>query len=100
DGVQQLCFGLKRILEGLRGKVVEIGLDATYNTNSKNLELYFIMGEHDNAGFPLTYCLLTTETAVGIGKRKKALEAWAKVLRDRYGIYPVFIHLDKDMAEI
>ncbi len=29
DGVQQLCFGMKRILEGLRGKIVEIGIDAT-----------------------------------------------------------------------
>ena len=28
-GVEQLCFGLKRVLNGLRGKIVEIGLDAT-----------------------------------------------------------------------
>ncbi|KAJ7577132.1 hypothetical protein C8J56DRAFT_1007246 [Mycena floridula] len=82
EGIEQLCFGLKRVLEGLRGK------------------LYSIMGEHDNAGFPLTYCLLTTAQAVGIGKRKRALEAWAKVLRDKYGINPKFVHLDKDMAEI
>ncbi|KAJ7577209.1 hypothetical protein C8J56DRAFT_899293 [Mycena floridula] len=47
EGIEQLCFGLKRVLEGLRGKVVEIGLDAT-------------------------------SQAVGIGKRKRALEAWAK----------------------
>ena len=30
------------------------------NTNSKNLELYSIMAEHDNAGFPVSYCLLST----------------------------------------
>ncbi|KAF9021704.1 hypothetical protein BDZ89DRAFT_1163620 [Hymenopellis radicata] len=100
DGVEQICFGMKRILHSLRGKVVEIGMDATYNTNKGHLELYSIMGEHDNAGFPLAYCLLTTATAVEQGKRTSALEAWATILRDRYGIIPQFVHLDKDMAEI
>ena len=30
-GVQQLCFALKRVLLGLKDKVVEIGMDATCN---------------------------------------------------------------------
>lgn len=72
----------------------------TDNTNLKRLELYSIMGEHDNAGFPLSYCLLSTATAVEIGKRTKALTAWADCLRDTYGVIPVFAHVDKDMAEI
>ena len=29
EGVEQLAWGMKRILEKLRGKVVEIGIDAT-----------------------------------------------------------------------
>ena len=29
EGVEQLCWGMKRIAEPLRGQVVEIGLDAT-----------------------------------------------------------------------
>lgn len=29
DGVEQLAWGMKKILKGLRGKVVEIGIDAT-----------------------------------------------------------------------
>ena len=58
------------------------------------------MGEYDNAGFPLTYCLLSTATAIDLGKRKKAIAAWSTCLRDTYGINPVFIHSDKDMAEI
>jgi hypothetical protein len=58
------------------------------------------MAEHDNAGFPLTYCLLTTATAIDQGKRTKALMAWARCLRDQYKIAPVFAHVDKDMAEI
>jgi len=29
DGVEQLCWGQKRILASLKGKVVEIGMDAT-----------------------------------------------------------------------
>jgi hypothetical protein len=70
------------------------------NTNSKNLELYSIMGEYDNAGFPLSYCLLSTATAIEPGKRKKALIEWAKCMCDTYSIMPRFTHTDKDMAEI
>lgn len=58
------------------------------------------MTEHDGAGFPLSYCLLNSATSISPGKRKKTLTAWANMLRDRYRIYPVFIHFDKDMAEI
>lgn len=58
------------------------------------------MAEHDNAGFPLTYCLLTTASAVEPGKRTSALEAWARELKTRYSVDPKFILLDKDMAEI
>lgn len=47
------------------------------NTNSKDLELYSIMAEHDNAGFPMTYCLLLTATAIDLGKWKLAIAAWA-----------------------
>lgn len=70
------------------------------NTNSKHLELYSIMGEYDNAGFLMTYCLLSTATAIDLGKRKLAIAAWARCLRDKYGVKPVFIHTDKDMGEI
>ena len=117
EGVEQLAWGMKKILEGLRGQVVEIGIDATCecpkldkrlirteihadSTNSKNLELYSVMAEHDNAGFPLSYCLLSTATALHIHKRRNALNAWAKHLREKYGVIPKFAHTDKDMAEI
>jgi hypothetical protein len=116
DGLQQLCWGMKKILTELKGKVVEIAVDATCklpfhclahlltccqdNTNQKHLELYSILGEYDNSGFPPAYCLLSTAESLEIGKRTKALTAWATALRDKYGIYPVFVHVDKDMAEI
>ena len=29
DGVQQLCWGMKKIASRLKGKIVEIGIDAT-----------------------------------------------------------------------
>jgi hypothetical protein len=58
------------------------------------------MAEYDNSGFPLTYCLLSTATAIDHQKRIKALAAWTKCLRDKYGINPIFAHVDKDMAEI
>ncbi|KAI5985311.1 hypothetical protein F5J12DRAFT_787415 [Pisolithus orientalis] len=54
DGVEQICWGMKKISGMLEGKAVEIALDATYNTNAKHLELYSVLAEYDNAGFPLT----------------------------------------------
>ncbi|EGO20838.1 hypothetical protein SERLADRAFT_417908 [Serpula lacrymans var. lacrymans S7.9] len=70
------------------------------NTNSKNLKLYSVLGEYDNAGFPLSYCVLSTASALDIGKRKVALTAWVKCLHDTYGVVPIFTHVNKDMAEI
>jgi hypothetical protein len=58
------------------------------------------MAEHDNSGLPLSYCVLSTASSIENGKRTKALTAWAKCLRDMYGVAPVFAHVDKDMAEI
>jgi hypothetical protein len=70
------------------------------NTNSKHLELYSVLGEFDNAGFPLSYCLLSTAMSIEIGKHTIALRKWALCLRDKYGVVPAFVHVDKDMAEI
>ena len=68
--------------------------------NSRHLELYSVMAEHDNTGFPLSYCLLSTVTTIDLGKQTKALTAWAKCLKDKYGVNPKFVHVDKDMVEI
>ncbi|KAJ7307825.1 hypothetical protein DFH08DRAFT_975430 [Mycena albidolilacea] len=100
EGVEMICWGMKQISTLLKGKVVEIGVDATYNTNSKHLELYSLMGEQDGAGFPLSYLLLSTASSIDQGKRTQALTAWAKCVRDAYGIIAEFAHADKDMAEI
>ena len=70
------------------------------NTNSHHLELYTILGEYDNAGFPLSYCLLTTVTSVEVGKHTRVLQAWAAILCNKYGMVPGFVQTDKDMAEI
>src|SRR6266404_287954 len=72
----------------------------TVNMNSKHLELYTILREYDNTGFPLSYCLLTTATTLENGARTWALEAWATNLCDNYSVNPRFVHTDKDMAEI
>ncbi|KAJ7787334.1 hypothetical protein B0H14DRAFT_3580477 [Mycena olivaceomarginata] len=100
EGVEMLCWGMKKIATPLKGKIVEVGVDATYNTNSKHLELYSIMSEQDGAGFPLSYLLLSTASSIDQGKRTKALTVWAKCVRDEYGVEPRFAHVDKDMAEI
>jgi hypothetical protein len=73
----------------------------TDGTNDRHLELYSIIAEHDNAGFPLSYCLLSTTASLEIKKKcTKALMAWTAQLRDHYDLRPSFVHTDKDMAEI
>ena len=117
EGVEQIAWVMKKVLLPLSGKIVEIGIDATCewqpssirnealtrqidNTNSRHLELYSVIGEYDNVGFPLSYCLLTTASSVDDGKRTRALEAWVTLLRSKHGVVPRFVHIDKDMAEI
>lgn len=58
------------------------------------------MAEHDNAGYPLSYCLLSTASSMDVKKRTRALGAWTQMLRDKYHVFPWFIHMDKDMSEI
>lgn len=117
EGVEQIAWVMKKVLLPLSGKIVEIGIDATCewqpssirnealtrqidNTNSRHLELYSVIGEYDNVGFPLSYCLLTTASSVDDGKRTRALEAWVTLLHSKHGVVPRFVHTDKDMAEI
>ncbi|KAJ6558978.1 hypothetical protein B0H10DRAFT_2369275 [Mycena sp. CBHHK59/15] len=69
EGVEMLCWGMKKVVGPLKGKIVEIGVDAT-------------------------------SSSIDQGKHRKALTAWAKCLRDTYGVIAQFTHVDKDMAEI
>jgi hypothetical protein len=70
------------------------------NTNAKDLELYVLMAEHDNAGIPLAYLLLSTAASIEKDKRKSVLASFLSTIRDKYNLIPRFIHTDKDMAEI
>ncbi|KAJ7789309.1 hypothetical protein B0H14DRAFT_2944863 [Mycena olivaceomarginata] len=78
DGIEMLCWGMKKIAEPLRGNVVEIGVDATCNIWSSI------------AYWPSTIMPVS----------RSPLTAWAKCVRDKYGVMPQFTHVDKDMAEI
>jgi hypothetical protein len=118
DGIEQLAWGMRKIAGRLRGIIAEVGIDATCkwlsvrhkrsiltspfkdNTNSKHLELYTVLAENDNAGFPVSYCLLSTASSIDSRKRRKAIEWWLRALRDKYELHPPFIHVDKDFAEI
>ena len=70
------------------------------NTNQAEFELYAVIGEHDNAGYPIAYCLLTTAMAIADSKRKLALASFLKHVRNTYQVHPTFTHTDKDPAEI
>ena len=103
NGVEQIAWAMKMIVGPLRGKIVEIGIDATCksqlkfeayrltrynldNTNAKHLKLYTVLGEYDNSSFPLSYCLLSTVSSIDEGKQMKALGAWVVLLHDQYGL--------------
>lgn len=58
------------------------------------------MAKHDNAGFPLLYCLLLTAMALHIQKRQNALTTWARHLCEIYDVVSKFAHTNKDMAKI
>jgi len=73
----------------------------TDNTNSRNLELYSIIAEHDNAGYPLSYCLLSAATAIEPSrKRIRVLSNWLKKVKEAYHINPMFVHVDGGVVEI
>ncbi|KII92985.1 hypothetical protein PLICRDRAFT_51294 [Plicaturopsis crispa FD-325 SS-3] len=88
EGIEQLCWGMKKIAGPLSGKIVEVRLKATYGTNAKHLRLYTVLGEYDNAGFPLSYCLLSTASSIEIRKRATELKNWAQCLRSAYKVVP------------
>ncbi|KAF7305187.1 SWIM-type domain-containing protein [Mycena kentingensis (nom. inval.)] len=100
EGVEILCWGMKEIAMRLRGEIVEVAMDATHSTNAKDLKLYALMGEFDNAGFPLAYCLLSTTSSISRAKHIKLLTAFAACVRKRYDLLPEFVHVDKDLGEI
>ncbi|KAL0957473.1 hypothetical protein HGRIS_001266 [Hohenbuehelia grisea] len=88
EDVTTVCWVLSRIAKRLGPKTVEVAMDATYKTNTKQLESYSILAEHDNAGCPPADCFLTTATPPDDEKRTRALAQWMRRLKES----------DKDMA--
>jgi hypothetical protein len=70
------------------------------NTNESKLELYSIIAEVDNAGYPLGYCFLSTASSITPSKRACALVSFLDLVKKTYQIEPQFTHVDKDFAEI
>ncbi|KAF7314814.1 SWIM-type domain-containing protein [Mycena kentingensis (nom. inval.)] len=102
DDVVILAWGMRKIAGPLEGQVNEIAMDATRTQHELRNSLNCMRSwpSHDNAGFPLAYCLLSTTSSISLAKRKKSLTAFATCVRDKYNIQPEFIHVDKDIGEI
>lgn len=116
EGVVAVAWGCRKVGEAIGSRLVEVALDATCeftsqsdsynanfqvdNTNEANLELYSMVGEIDNAGYPVAYCLLSTATSISLGKRTAALSAFLQRIKVTYKVNPSFTHVDKDFAEI
>jgi hypothetical protein len=85
--------------------ITEIFIDATYNTNKDKTHLYSIVGEETGYGIPLAFMLVEVrrrETAADGPPTRELLNCnknfylHAKSL----GLYPTFVHTDKDWSEI
>ncbi|CAG8797972.1 20949_t:CDS:2, partial [Gigaspora margarita] len=99
SGVTMISFGVREIINQLGVNAVEIGVDATYNTNKMNLELYLVLAEVDRMEFPLAYMLLTTANAIIDGIHTKMITHFFDKLY-HIGINPTFVITDKDSAQI
>lgn len=63
EGVEQVAWVNTCVDMRLKGKIVEVVICLVDNTNNKHLELYSLMAEHDNAGFPISYCKMGGRTS-------------------------------------
>ena len=54
---------MQHVCEGPRYNVTSMLIPTIDNTNSEHLELFTILVEYDNAGFPISYCLISTVNA-------------------------------------
>ena len=87
-------------------KVTEVFIDATYNTATENIHLYAICAQELGYGIPLGYMMMEIhkkETKVNNPVNEgEALECnrnfYTAALN--LGIYPTFVHTDKDWSEI
>ncbi|KAL0564139.1 hypothetical protein V5O48_017915 [Marasmius crinis-equi] len=70
-GVEQICWGMKVIAGQLTSKTLIVEI-----------------------------AIDATSDAITPGKRTDALEKWSTRVRDAYKVYPRFINVDKDLAEI
>ncbi|CAG8678213.1 23664_t:CDS:2, partial [Gigaspora margarita] len=99
NGITAIALSIDELINLVGTTAVEIGIDATYNTNNLNLELYSILAEVDGMGFPLAYMLLTTTTAIIEKARTSMITMFLEKLNCK-GVKPKFILTDKDIAQI
>lgn len=85
--------------------VKEVFIDATFNTSKVNSHLYAIVGQELGYGIPLAFMLMEIHSKEDT--RKKAHEGDALQCNENFfqaakemGMEPVFVHTDKDWAEI
>lgn len=85
--------------------VTKIFIDATYNTAKDNIHLYSILGEETSYRVPLAFMIIEVrkkeDTRQQRGMKEmlqcnKSFYSQAKAL----GLYPRFVHTDKDWSEL
>nr|VWP01304.1 Nonribosomal peptide synthetase 6 (NPRS 6) (EC (Extracellular siderophore synthetase) [Ganoderma boninense] len=99
DGFTGLAFALPQLLGQWGGRIHELALDSTFNTNGSGFELYALLGEVYGSGLPLAYLLLRSSDGEKGGK-ERYLTRFLTTVRDRWHLNAVFTLTDKDWSEI
>lgn len=76
-GVNALGFSFPNAMAKHAG-TTEIGMDATYKTNQKNMELFSVIANMDGVGFPLGYLLLSATEEIKAHDKTKAIEQFCR----------------------
>ncbi|PIL26554.1 hypothetical protein GSI_12312 [Ganoderma sinense ZZ0214-1] len=99
DGFTGLAFALPQLLGQWGGRIRELALDSTFNTNGSRFELYALLGEVYGSGLPLAYLLLRSDNGEKGGKARY-LTRFLTAIRDHWHLNPLFTLTDKDWSEI
>ncbi|KAF9476024.1 hypothetical protein BDN70DRAFT_935408 [Pholiota conissans] len=95
-----IAFALPEILRKWGGKIREISLDSTWNTNGSNFEVYALLGELSGSGCPLGYLLLQSSHSGEGGEKAKYIQTFLEYFQKEWNIKPIITLTDKDMSEI
>ncbi|EGO04979.1 hypothetical protein SERLA73DRAFT_44838 [Serpula lacrymans var. lacrymans S7.3] len=97
--LEALAFVLPDALKQWGGRIQELSLDSTWNTNGTQFELYAALGKVYGSGLPLGYILIQSNGSK-LGGKEKLLCQFLKCLKNNWDLQILITLSDKDWTEI